>query len=57
MRGLGTIEKEMIVDSLTDRIKSLEKILNDMQSFHMNVNSFYSEIEAHNNLAKLIREG
>lgn len=57
MRSLGTIEKEMIVDALNERERSLEHILNNLNSYHMNVNSFYSEIEAHNDLVKLIREG
>jgi len=53
---ISTIEAEIIVDALIERAQKLETILNDLKGYHMNVSSFYYEIEAHNELVKMIKE-
>ena len=57
MRELTSIEKETIVDALMERKQRLETILSDLKKFHdVNTNSFWYEIECHNNLVKLMKE-
>lgn len=55
---ISTIEAEIIVDALIERIKKLKAMLNDKSKIHnIDTGSFYYEIECHNNLVKLMKEG
>lgn len=53
---IGTIEAEIIVDALVDRVAKLESAMDGLKEFHLNGSFLFAEIEAHNNLVKLIKE-
>jgi len=58
LRELTSIEKETIVDALIERKQRLEAMLSGLKTFHdVDTNSFWYEIECHNNLVKLMKEG
>lgn len=53
---ISSIEAGIITDALIERVKKLEGTLNDLKAYHFNTNSFFYEIEAHNDIVKRIKE-
>jgi len=57
MKPFNSTQKQMLTDSLKGTLKSIERLERDLKKKHFATSFMFFEIEAYNDLIKMIQEG
>jgi len=57
MKPFNSTQKQMLSDSLKETLESIERLERDLKRKHFATSFMFFEIEAYNELIKMIQEG